>query len=322
MSENTKTKFHRYFIILVKLRKKNKNVSLLLLLSIVIYTYNYYSKNNIKICLCAIAKNEILYIREFVEHYKKIGYNKIIIYDNNDEKDENIEEAIEDYIQNGFVKIIKLRVTNPDIIPQFYAYKDCYSRYNKFFDWLSFYDVDEFLEIDKKYNLIQDFLKDKTFEKCKNIKINWLIYFDKNILYYENKPVQERIRKYNYNDPSNIHIKSTVRGNLSKNYWEKMLTPHSSELKFTSCSSSGKKIKYDSPYNIPPDYTNAFLKHYKNKSFEEYCYKLKRGRADVNKTLSKVKFNNAYKYLLLKSKGNIEKSKIIYKIFENQTIID
>ena len=79
MSENTKTKFHRYFIILVKLRKKNKNVSLLLLLSIVIYTYDYYTKNNIKICLCAIAKNEILYIREFVEHYKKIGYNKIYI---------------------------------------------------------------------------------------------------------------------------------------------------------------------------------------------------------------------------------------------------
>ena len=37
-----------------------------------------------KTALCAIAKNENLYIREWVEHYKNIGVSKIFLYDNND----------------------------------------------------------------------------------------------------------------------------------------------------------------------------------------------------------------------------------------------
>ena len=78
-----------------------------------------------------------------------------------------------------------------------------------------------------------------------------------------------------------------------------MENPHSSKLRFTSCSSSGKKIKYDSPFNNPPDYTNALLKHYGNKSFEEYCNKLKRGRADMIKDFQNHYFEEIYKNLLL-----------------------
>ena len=301
-------------------KNKNKYISLFLSLFVIVNTYNYYNKNDIKICLCAIVKNENLYIREFVDHYKKIGYNNIIIYDNNDEGGEYFEKIIEDYIESGFIKIIKIndfREKSPDKIPQFYAYKDCYSRFNKLYDWLSFFDIDEFLEIDKKYGLIQDFLKDKIFNRCKNIKVNWLVYHDENILYYENKTLQERIKKYNYSNPINRHIKSTVRGNLSKNYWEKLENPHTSLLRFTSCSSSGKKIMYNSPFNDPPDYTNALLKHYCNKSFEEYCLKLKRGRADANNNSRIEFFNETYTNLLLEIKGNSEKLKIFHKILND-----
>ena len=37
-----------------------------------------------KICVCTLAKNENRYIKEFVEHYKKYGVDKIYLYDNND----------------------------------------------------------------------------------------------------------------------------------------------------------------------------------------------------------------------------------------------
>ena len=56
---------------------------------IIIRAKNNYLKNETKVCLCAIAKNENLYIREFIEHYKKIGYNNIFIYDNIDTKEKN-----------------------------------------------------------------------------------------------------------------------------------------------------------------------------------------------------------------------------------------
>ena len=79
-----------------------------------------------KICLCVIAKNENLYVREFVEHYKSIGYNNIFIYDNNDINGENFSDVINDYILDGFVKIIDYRDRNLDSGPQIYSYRDCY----------------------------------------------------------------------------------------------------------------------------------------------------------------------------------------------------
>ena len=64
---------------------------------------------NIKVCVCTIARHENVYAREFVEHYKKYGVDRIFIYDNNDQEDQQLESYISDYINNGFVKIINYR---------------------------------------------------------------------------------------------------------------------------------------------------------------------------------------------------------------------
>ena len=265
-----------------------------------------------------IGKNENLYAREYVEYYKKIGYNKIFIYDNNQENGEKFEDVINDYIHNGFVKIIDYRGRIKKNT-QIDAYIDCYKRNNKIYDWLSFYDMDEFLELNKKYSSIQEFLKDKIFEKCKNIKINWLMYRN-NILYYENKSLHERMRTFNYNDSDNKHVKSTVKGNLSVNYWEKSWNPHTSTLNVISCSSSGKIIQFDSPFNYPPDFLNAKLKHYYYKSFEEYCLKKKRGRADLSKMVNNEEIKNIYNRLYMENINDKEKMIIINKIFTSKII--
>ena len=65
------------------------------------------------------------------------------------------------------------------------------------------------------------FLNDKIFIEYHNIKINWFFYFDKNKLYYEDKPLQERIKVFRYADPVNNHIKSIVKVRLSINFHKK-----------------------------------------------------------------------------------------------------
>ena len=300
-----------------KNNNKNKIIILVCLIIEIYYLYKKFLKINIKVCLCVIAKNENLYVREFVEYYKKIGYNNIFIYDNNDKNGEHFEEVINDYIQNGFVKIINFRDKNENSLPIFNAYKDCYSRNYKKYNWISFYDMDEFLEINEKYNTIKDLLNDKIFKQCQNIKINWLMYINDNILYFENKPLQQRIKTFRYDHPSNKHIKSTVKGNLPINYWEIVSNPHSSNLNVTSCSSSGKIITSDSPFNQPPDFTNAKLKHYYYKSFEEFCVKIKRGMISLPKNNSNQIINERYEELIRHNKNNSEKLKIIHMIFND-----
>ena len=272
--------------------------------------------HKIKVCLCVIAKNEHLYINEFVEYYSKIGYNHIFIYDNNEIDGESYENIIKKYIKKGFVSIINYRGRINNTRPIFDAYKDCYEKNNLKYDWLSFFDMDEFLELKPIGLKIQNFLNNKKFEKCQNIKINWLIFNNPNSLFYENKPLQQRINIADFNSPLNKHIKSTVRGKLIKNYWFNIINPHSSYDNFTACSSSGKIIDSYSPFNEPAEYSYAYLKHYYYKSFEEFCIKIYRGRCDVS-----VKDSNNFKLGLIKNiylenRGNKDKLKIMEKIFK------
>ena len=96
-----------------------------------------------------------------------------------------------------------------------------------------------------------------------------------------------------------------------------MDNPHSSSSdEYISCSSSGKIISPSSFFNDPPEYKNAFLKHYLFKSFEEYCMKIKRSRSDMTSTENKDNIISLIKDLYLKSKGNKIKIKILKSIFK------
>ena len=119
---------------------------------------------------------------------------------------------------------------------------------------------------------IQQFLGNKRYKKCQNVKINFLYYSDNELLYYDNRPVQERFTTPLYNNYSRV-IKSTVRGRLKINYWKKSSGSHSSIMKYISCNSEGKIIKYYSFINEPVNYKYAALKHYYTKSVEEFCNK-------------------------------------------------
>ena len=59
-------------------------------------TYNNSFGTNIAIC--SIGKQENLYIEEFVEYYKNLGFKKIFLYDNNELGGENFSEVLGTYI--------------------------------------------------------------------------------------------------------------------------------------------------------------------------------------------------------------------------------
>ena len=45
-----------------------------------------------KVALCCIGRLENQYAVEFVEHYKKLGFDKIFVYDNNHSDEEYFED--------------------------------------------------------------------------------------------------------------------------------------------------------------------------------------------------------------------------------------
>ena len=52
-----------------KYNRKNKNIILFIQILALFLIYRKSINKNIKICLCAIGKDENLYVREFVEHF-------------------------------------------------------------------------------------------------------------------------------------------------------------------------------------------------------------------------------------------------------------
>ena len=103
-----------------------------------------------------------------------MGYNKIFIYDHNDINGERFEDVIQDEINKGFVSIINYRGYKTPI--QLYSYQDCYEKNNLTYNWLSFFDFDEFLELKPKNIKIQNFLNDIRFKNCQNINYIKIIY--------------------------------------------------------------------------------------------------------------------------------------------------
>lgn len=135
-----------------------------------------------KVGVCAIAKSENNYLREWVEHYRSLGFSSIILYDNNDIDGEHFDTVIGDFIKNGFVTVINVR-GQKDI--QIKSYDDCYKKYGNNYDWIAFFDIDEFLVLEPNTKII-DFLNKPIFTNFNCIKINWRNFDDNGLIKIEN----------------------------------------------------------------------------------------------------------------------------------------
>ena len=120
--------------------------------------------SNLKVCICTLGKKENKYISEFVEHYKKYGVDKIYLYDNNDINGEKFEDVIGEYVANNFVEIINWRGVK-GTSTYFRIMDSCYQSYHDEYDWLIFYELDEFIYL-KNYTNIKLFLSNKIYDKC------------------------------------------------------------------------------------------------------------------------------------------------------------
>lgn len=242
-----------------------------------------YTKTG-KIALCCIAKMENDYIRFFVEYYKALHFDKIIIYDNNDSEGEKCEDVINDYIQSGFVEIVDFRGRK---VAQLSAYQNCYDRFNIQYDWIAFFDVDEFLTFSDGSDDIHDFLNQEKFLPYQLMHINWKVYGDNDLLDNDGRNVIERFveplpyntRMYSSNLPENNHIKSIVRGGLSYVRWNK--GPHTpSCIGYHCCNPLGEHVNANSPFQNY-DFSVAFIRHYSTKTIGEWVKnKMKRGIPD------------------------------------------
>jgi hypothetical protein len=267
------------------MKVKEKNISKIYFFKFICFisylllnlSFKQIKVKEIKVCLCSPGKNENRYIKEFVEHYKNYGVDKIFLYDNNDLDGEFFQQEINNYIKSNFVEIINFR---GKIRPLFDMMNDCYKKNFKNYDWLIFFEMDEYIHLNNFKN-IKKFLNNDKFNNCQKIQLNWVIHTDNNLLYYENRPLKERFpeiedkaKKNNIN--TNIFIKCILKGHIPN---IKIRSVHSLNHNLQSCDGFGNYVKDKGPFASHPDFRNYYIDHYTFKSTEEFVNKLNKGDA-------------------------------------------
>ena len=297
-------------------------------------TYDYFDKNRayvlnlvsetdflrktkrFKTCLCCIVKMENLYLRDFVEYYKNIGFTNIVLYDNNDENGEYPQQVIGDYISNGFVIYKNARGLYRY---QLEAYGKCYEEYKTQYDWMAFFDVDEYLHIISGKN-ISNFLSEEKFKDASVITFYWMAYGDGDKLHYENKPVYDRFVMPVHNPYENERNTFKLMIKCDEGYFIKFTDANAIEYRtvnvphFNILDPAGKKQK---PLWMYQDYTYecAYLKHYQTLTIEEFlCRRFgRRSYADNASTFNKEKVMGIFTSV---NKMTPEKEKIVDEFFK------
>lgn len=227
-----------------------------------------------RVVLCCMAKNEHLYINDFVNHYVKLGFDRIYIYDN----DDTDKPYICDYIKNTEkVEIIDVRgVVKPKL------QQECYTKfYNSHdFDWVFYCDIDEFLfGIDN----IKSFLFKFKNMPIGQVRVKWKLIGDDGYIERDmSKPVYEVFKhspkstlNRNLIDKGNLEIqgKAFVRGGLQKII---VSSPHFASIGdrhniIASCLPSGKPCYSGVAINEDYSQEHVYLYHYMTKSLSEFC---------------------------------------------------
>lgn len=219
--------------------------------------------------VCIIVKNEAPYLLEWMAYYLALGFDRLVIYDN--ESTDNTRQII----QNARINDERIEYIYWQDIkgysPQLTAYNDAIKRIDT--EWIAFFDIDEFLVL-KDHKNINEFLAGFDMETTA-IAISWFMFGSSGYELYSNDLVIRRFTKCpNPKFPNNSFIKTIARRDAIK-YME----IHTAELTrgMYRKANGDPVVILDYMLTPVPCHDAAQLNHYVLKSKEEYLKKRMRG---------------------------------------------
>jgi hypothetical protein len=214
--------------------------------------------------ICCIARNESLYILEWVLFHQIVGVEHITLYNNN--SDDNTVELLQPFVKNGFIDVIDWPFPNPC---QLAAYSDYIAKHREP-AWCAFIDCDEFIW-SPKYTTIQEALDTLPHSA---IGVNWMVFGSGGQTEYEDKPVIERFTwRPATSHPVDNHVKSIVW--MDQNV--SVVDPHHFHVEHGTINENGQPV--GGPFSA---HSSELLRinHYSSKSLAEWRKRILLGKPD------------------------------------------
>lgn len=231
-----------------------------------------FSPKPAKIGLVTCIRNEAPYLLEWIAHYKVLGFEQIVIYDN--ESNDATFDILGPLSAAGEVNAVYWSPPQ-DQNKQASAYNDARVRLTSVVEWCAFLDLDEFLILDEGTNVF-DLLPDAP--GANSVAIPWRLFGSAGIRHRETGLTLERFVMAATNNDR--HVKTITR--LKEAGFINIHVPHL--IKGNIVGIDGRALPSDTRGELSSPITGrARLNHYFCRSWEEFQCKRARGRGAVVK---------------------------------------
>lgn len=279
-----KKKQNKFFILdrTDELNLKSKLMNIVSFFLFVFYRIIYFfcrvedHQKKYNVSICAIFKNEAVYLKEWLEYNHLIGVEHFYLYNNN--SDDDYMKVLSPYISEGLVTLVQW----PKNQAQIEAYNHCITHFRDESKWIGFIDIDEFI-VPIAQNSIYDILK--PFDRKRGaIKFYWKMFGTSGKLKRDIKnlvtedfticwPKYYIVGKCFYNTNFKYNKDTSRNRFLHHNFWIRY-----KGIDLPPVNIEGK-VSYKEFDKISINKHVAQINHYFSKSFEEY--QLKRSKGDV-----------------------------------------
>lgn len=222
--------------------------------------------------VCAIAKNEGPYIAEWAIYHRLIGFDQILVYEN--ESTDDTPEVLRKLAAAGLVETIPWPA-RADGRVQKKAYANGLRRLRPAFKWIAYIDIDEFLHIPGYKNSIRDFLE--AHDHLDAIGVNWSMFGTSG--HDEKRPglvIERFTRRAESSHSANRAVKTLAK---TRSIVEPNLHNHVFAPGVVYQTTSGEPIPPGVGRSESVNHDLILINHYFTKSLEEWNAKVARGRA-------------------------------------------
>ncbi len=224
-----------------------------------------------RIALCAIVRNEIRSLVEWLAHHKALGFTDFVIYDN--DSTDGTTDVLRVLDEAGEL----VHLPWPHSVgarPQRLAYE--HARKHSEADWLAFFDVDEFLILHRDAT-VGAFLG-RFDDAVSAVAVNWIVFGSGGETVYRACPVIER-----FTDalPPDARESRTVKAIGRRERLSGTGIHRVAVARGRYVMPSGRDAVFDGlTASIQPETEVAALHHYAVKSLQEFEEKRARGHAN------------------------------------------
>lgn len=176
------------------------------------------------LAICAIQRGTSPYIQEWLSFYLIHGVSKFFLYDNsvlNSTENELFRDAVKPFVEAGFVNV---RIWSSKGYDQLAAYNDCLDRGKVYYDWLAFFDIDEYLVVNEPGPAcLPEFLVG--YEEFPALHIKWRTFTPRGVIQHDFSSLF--LEQYLWVDPRFIEGKSI----LQTRFETEVKSPHTFRFK-------------------------------------------------------------------------------------------